>query len=73
MNEKYRPSNATEGDSFRYSFCEKCCKDKPEQENYCDILTNTMAYQVEDENYPSEWIYNDDGNPICTAFVEDTD
>jgi hypothetical protein len=29
-----------------------------------------MLYDVEDKEYPSEWTYDDNGYPMCTAFRE---
>ncbi len=63
--EKYRPSNGTEGDCFRAQWCDKCAKDANHD---CRILARTMAYSVTDKEYPSEWIYDAEDNPICTAF-----
>lgn len=62
----YRPSNGTEGCGFIECWCDLC---EHEQGNrQCKILTNTMAYDIKDKEYPKEWIYADNGLPICTAF-----
>lgn len=63
--EKYRPSNGTEGDCFFAAWCCKCQRDKAMREGMdvdecddnerCDIIANTMCYDVEDEEYPKEW------------------
>jgi len=29
-----------------------------------------MFYDTKDEEYPEEWQYGTDGQPICTAFRE---
>jgi hypothetical protein len=29
-----------------------------------------MVYSVNDPKYPSEWIYDENDKPICTAFVK---
>jgi hypothetical protein len=63
----YRPSNGTEGDCFMGQFCERCVKDDPDNENYCDILANSMAYGIHDPQYPREWVRGAAG-PTCTAF-----
>ena len=77
--EKYRPSNGTEGECFFASWCFKCQRDKAMREGVdidecddnerCDIIANTMCFDVEDEEYPKEWQIGKDGQPCCTAFV----
>ena len=67
----YRPSNGTEGDIFMREFCHRCTKDNPETEDYCPIIARTMCFDVDDENYPGQWIYGDDGRPRCTSFERD--
>lgn len=77
---KYRPSNGTEGEIFMAGWCGKCQRDKSMREGCdidecddnerCDIIANTMAYDIEDAEYPVEWQYGKDGQPCCTAFVE---
>lgn len=66
-NKSYRPSNGTEGSAFYSKFCENCKHEDP-PDKCCSILARTMAFGVEDEEYPEEWIYNDEGLATCTAF-----
>ena len=66
--QKWRPSNGTEGEIFAWVWCDKCEKDK---DDACKIRTAVAAFVVEHEKYPSEWQYGKNGQPICTAFVED--
>ncbi|MDB5777549.1 MAG: hypothetical protein JWP38_3682 [Herbaspirillum sp.] len=76
---KYQPSNGTEGEIFFSSWCSECARDKSMREGAdidecddserCDIIGKTMAYYVEDEEYPKEWQYGKDGQPCCTAFI----
>ena len=61
----YRPSNGTEGDAFIAHFCDRCTKDS--EESPCPIIGRTMAYDVDDPNYPTEWVESDEG-ATCTAF-----
>ena len=78
--EKYRPSNGTEGECFFAAWCFNCQRDKAMREGVdieecddnerCDIIANTFAYDVEDPEYPVEWQYGKDGQPCCTAFVQ---
>lgn len=67
----YRPSNGTEGEIFMAHFCERCAV--AEEKDYgpeCDILMRTMAYDVNDLGYPTEWRRDENGQPTCTAFVQ---
>jgi hypothetical protein len=64
----YRPSNGTEGECFTAEWCEHCSKDDHDNEVFCDILTRTTAFSIDDPEYPREWCYGDTGQPICTAF-----
>jgi len=72
-NRKYQPSNGTEGCWFIGKFCDGCANEKyshtqAEGDKQCDILSATLIHDVNDEEYPKEWIYKD-GEPTCTAFV----
>lgn len=74
MAEKYRPSNGTEGESFMADFCAKCERDRAHQESGgeadgCTIIARTMAYGVDEAEYPVEWIRDETEGPKCTAFV----
>lgn len=72
--EKYRPSNGSEGCDFESWFCDRCVKDRDWRENEdnpCEIHNNALVYDENDEDYPKEWIYDKDGNPTCTAFVDE--
>lgn len=44
--------------------------DDADDGDLCQILADTMAYNVDDPEYPSEWQYGKDGHPVCTAFVQ---
>lgn len=78
--QKYQPSNGTEGFIFMEAWCAECQRDKAMREGAdfdecddderCDIIGDTMAYDVDDPEYPSEWQFGTDGQPRCTAFVE---
>jgi len=72
MAHSYRPSNGTEGMYFMAQFCDHCtkCPMDPDADGQCDILGRSFAYQVDEPEYPKEWIVDDDGlsNPRCTAF-----
>ena len=64
---KYRPSNGTEGEIFIGHFCEHCRKDLVNEG--CKIQLRTMAFDIDEPEYPREWVYGADGKPTFTAFV----
>lgn len=66
--EKYRPSNGTEGDAFMARFCERCAFGLGESLSPCLIVGATMAFDVDDPEYPTEWV-EDAAGPRCTAFI----
>jgi len=63
----YRPSNGTEGEIFMEKWCERCMLDT--EDNPCEILTSTLAFEIDDPEYPKEWRYDFDGRPMCTKFM----
>lgn len=73
MSRPYRPTSGTEGESFQARFCENCIHDagfsEAHPERGCQILAATMAFDINDPEYPKEWIVDDDG-PRCTMFKE---
>lgn len=64
--EKWQPSNGTEGMMFISRMCGGC--EKNCGDDYCDTQTLTMLYSTDDEEYPSEWCIDANGQPTCTAF-----
>jgi hypothetical protein len=62
VSQPYRPSNGTEGDSFMAAFCERCMKF-----SHCKILARSMAFRIDDPEYPTQWIRDDEG-ARCTSF-----
>jgi hypothetical protein len=76
--EPYRPSNGTEGQFFMEEWCLRCARDaafrNDKPEHGCRILARTLLYDIDDPNYPKEWVRrsNDNewpGSARCTAFV----
>lgn len=75
----YRPSNGSEGCDFFEHWCTNCQRDKSMREGapiedcddneVCQIIGDTFAYEIDDPKYPKEWCYDDSGHPCCTAFV----
>jgi len=63
----YRPSNGTEGMGFFERWCDRCRKEPD-----CPIIADTMIYDVDDSEYPKEWVADDaSGNGArCTVFEE---
>lgn len=76
MSEKiklFRPCNGTHGDAFISAWCGNCERDRKWRESEiepCEILGRTLAYGIDDPEYPQEWRYDQDDNAVCTAFVE---
>lgn len=75
MSEAYRPSNGDEGEWFMSKWCERCTRDAanradPDSGEGCRIIVYTMAYDVDEPEYPKEWVIKD-GAPCCTAFDEE--
>lgn len=69
----YRPSNSTDGCAFEAKFCARCEAGREWREherNACDIQCRALAFGIEDDGYPSEWIEEESG-PRCTAFREE--
>jgi len=66
---KYQPSNGSEGDWFTDKFCFQCqeCNPNPNGKKQCDILMRTLIHNVGDDEYPTEWIYDENDNPMCAA------
>ena len=68
----FRPSNGSEGEMFFAAFCMKCAKDDmgkdEETGKQCRIIGDSMAYDIDDDKYPTEWTHNEKGAPVCTAF-----
>ena len=69
-NKKYCPSNGTEGMAFTEHFCDHCINQhpNPDHKKQCMILCRSMCYSVNDERFPEEWTYDDNGQPTCTAW-----
>ncbi len=66
---KYQPSNGTEGAEFVEKHCMRCihCDPDPDGEKQCLIWMRTLMHNVNDPEYPKEWIVNEQGVPTCTA------
>lgn len=69
MNNKYRPSNSTDGEAFMSEFCYQCHKmpHSPEADNQCAILGATFFYGTDEPEYPIQW-QQDGKSSWCTAF-----
>ena len=76
----YRPSNGTEGECFMDDWCQNCARDRAlngegdwdDEGGWCPIIAKTFVYDVNDKEYPVEWIKDAGewpGNPRCTAFI----
>lgn len=74
-DKKYQPSNGTEGMWFCEKFCDQCVHEKyvhtlNENDNKCDIFSRSMVYDVQDPEYPTEWVYDENDKPTCTSWVK---
>ena len=67
--QKYKPSNGNEGIIFMEYFCDRC-QHNDEETLFCDLISLSLAHQVTDKDYPQEWQYGKDGQPVCTRFKE---
>lgn len=64
----YRPSNGTEGYLFMEEFCERC--ELYDDDDGCGILERSFWNDIDEPDYPREWVFDANGCPTCTAFVE---
>jgi len=74
MTKLYTPANGTEGEVFFENWCCHCSRDKAMREGadfddcddneLCEIIAAGFRGPVK------EWIWGEDGQPCCTAFVE---
>ena len=72
---KYQPAYGSEGMDFEYNWCQRCKKDEGwnrdmDPEKACMIHNRALVFDVDDQEYPAEWTYGEDGQPKCTAFEE---
>ena len=61
----YRPSSGDEGLWFESKYCDNCKYDTPSKP--CNIILMTMFYDVDEPEYPKEWI-TINNKPTCTAY-----
>lgn len=71
----YRPSNGTEGMDFICQWCDHCIHEKfnhtqNDNDKKCDILNRSMLHDKIEDGYPTEWVYDENGIPKCTAHVK---
>jgi hypothetical protein len=63
----YRPSNGTEGDLFMAHLCQRCVA-FADCGAECEIVMRAFAFDIDDADYPLEWMHDGEGWPTCTAF-----
>lgn len=63
--EKFKPSNGTEGELFMTEYCDKC-----QRCGTCELIGDTMIYDIDDERFPHQWQYGSNGQPTCTDFED---
>ena len=61
----YRPANGSEGADFMAEWCGRCARDG---EWGCPIAQLTMAFRIDDPEYPDAWREDGPSGPRCTAF-----
>jgi hypothetical protein len=83
--QSYRPSNGTEGEIFHGLWCVGCARDAAfqqfhaglagnvEEPDGCPIIVAAMAFAEDHPEYPREWQFGPDGQPVCTGFALDPD
>ncbi len=66
----FQPCNGTGMMVFTDVFCDRCLNmhPDPEKKPKCEILMYTMIRSPGDKEYPTEWIYDREGWPVCTAW-----
>lgn len=62
----YRPPNGTEGMMFTGRWCDNCRRDINMN---CPIVADTMVFDIDDPEYPTEWRYCLDV-PVCIKFID---
>ena len=60
------PANGTEGMLFFEGWCELCIHDTDEKP--CELIGLSMICDKNDPDYPTEWVYGDDGWGKCDKF-----
>ncbi len=78
MTDKFIPPNTSELESIISDCCSKCTNDRAANgskaidecnwDDFCPILASVLSNHEFKPTYPSEWTYDDAGNPWCTAF-----
>lgn len=69
---KYCPSNGSDGDWFEDKFCMNCIHTNldPAKKPQCQIWCAAVCHHVNEPGFPKEWIYDDNNQPTCTAWVK---
>ena len=75
-NKPYRPSNGTEGMMFEELWCDTCAKDllwRQTQDGSlgCTIHSAALCFDPGDDEYPSEWTHDAEGQPCCTQYTRE--
>lgn len=65
--QSFMPSNGTDGMMFCAEFCDNCVHQHPDPNS--DHHCNDILLKSELGEQPTEWVYDANGHPTCTAFV----
>ena len=50
-------------------WCDKCSNQGSIEEGpHCEIINMVYNYDIEDEKYPDEWCFDEQGIPCCTRY-----
>lgn len=70
---RYEPSNGTEGEIFMDEWCRTCQRDRSMREGLdiedCDETELCRIIAASFQGEATEWVYGNDGQPMCTAYV----
>lgn len=68
LHRAFQPANSSEGATFEARWCECCAKSSDDPQADCLIRIQAQCFDACDPAYPSEWKYDADDKPVCTAF-----
>lgn len=61
----FRPSNGTEGMIFEETWCDRCTHSMD-----CDLQFLSMIHEINESEYPKQWVHDAEGKPTCTEFED---
>lgn len=71
----YWPRGSTEVCAFESSFCVFCIHDHQAHMGHydqgCPLWGRALCFSVDDDRYPTELVYDDEGRGVCTKYEPD--